>query len=503
MRLPGGPPPPGMRLPGAPPPPPTLTGSDANSPAKRRVRTLHWKAIPRNKLTSTFWSQIDSVDTKGDEDVKALEEEMLDIFSLSPEKKKSPREIERTPSLKRQQLSILDMKRSNNAAILLSQFKLSFADVKRAILSLDETALTAENLISLKFMFPFTDKERRDFANFTGDAQELGVADRFYLEMSDVPRLDEKLSFFLFKFQFQEHLETLQQSSQLLLDACKEVKESQQFAKILKWVHTLGNVLNRDTRLCSAGFSLESLPKLAETKSRNTSVLDCLVKYIDQKNPEILYFYEELSHLDAATRSSTDIMLQHQTELQKDLTGLEAEVKIQSELPPHPDDLFVQIMTPFLKTSSEAFAKTKENLDLAVKTFSELVSFFGEDATRISPKTFFGYILEFSALFRRSHKEMVEKRQRLERAKERQRRLEAARKAEEAAKKNQTEDNKDKDNNNKDNNDLAESGLGESEERILESEETPEDFSEEMEEREGETRAEEAMEEEGEETKGI
>lgn len=45
-----------------------------------------------------------------------------------------------------------------------------------------------------------------------------------------------------------------------------------------------------------------NIDQLAETKSRNTSVLDCLVKYIEQKNPEILFFYEELSHLDAATR---------------------------------------------------------------------------------------------------------------------------------------------------------------------------------------------------------
>ena len=51
---------------------------------KRRVRNLHWKAIPKNKLDQTIWS------TMGNEndviDTTDLEEEMLDIFSLSPEK---------------------------------------------------------------------------------------------------------------------------------------------------------------------------------------------------------------------------------------------------------------------------------------------------------------------------------------------------------------------------------------------------------------------------------
>lgn len=109
------------------------------------------------------------------------------------------------------------------SAILLSQFKVSHAEIKQAILALDETVISAENLISLKFMFPFTDKEvtayrffayalqKRDFANFSGNPQELGTADKFYLEMSDVPRLEEKLTSFLFRYQFKEHLEALDQ----------------------------------------------------------------------------------------------------------------------------------------------------------------------------------------------------------------------------------------------------------------------------------------------------
>lgn len=56
---------------------------------------------------------------------------------------------------------------------------------------------------------------------------------------------------------------------------------------------------------------------------------------------------------------------------------------------------------PFLEASSAAFAATKANIELSLKTFQELVTFFGEDAARITPKAFFGYIVEFSNLFRR------------------------------------------------------------------------------------------------------
>jgi hypothetical protein len=38
-------------------------------------------------------------------------------------------------------------------------------------------------------------------------------------------------------------------------------------------------------------------------------------------------------------------MTQHQTELQKDLASLDAEIKVQAELAPHPDDTFIDNMT--------------------------------------------------------------------------------------------------------------------------------------------------------------
>ena len=77
-------------------------------------------------------------------------------------------------------VSVLDVKRSNNTgilsfisflgfykqyfnsllAILLAQFRMSFTEIKDAILSMNSAALTSEKLISLKSMFfRFSDNE--------------------------------------------------------------------------------------------------------------------------------------------------------------------------------------------------------------------------------------------------------------------------------------------------------------------------------------------------------
>lgn len=49
---------------------------------------------------------------------------------------------------------------------------------------------------------------------------------------------------------------------------CSEVRQSEHFAKVLKWVHVLGNMLNEGTRLASAGFSLESLPTVCNDNKK-------------------------------------------------------------------------------------------------------------------------------------------------------------------------------------------------------------------------------------------
>lgn len=77
-----------------------------------------------------------------------------------------------------------------------------------------------------------------------------------------VPRLDQRIRLFLFKRSYHEALALLEENARVLSSACSELKKSDLFALLLKWIMKIGNMLNRDTRFFSGGFSLESLPKV-------------------------------------------------------------------------------------------------------------------------------------------------------------------------------------------------------------------------------------------------
>lgn len=57
---------------------------------RRRVRNLHWKAIPKQKLNNTFWSELGNIDLNMEDDLGAEADEIgtefIDMFSLSPNK---------------------------------------------------------------------------------------------------------------------------------------------------------------------------------------------------------------------------------------------------------------------------------------------------------------------------------------------------------------------------------------------------------------------------------
>jgi len=420
-----------MPIKGGVPAAPGAMNSPVGSPfdsKRRRVRQLHWKAIPKQKLTSnTFWSQLGNIDLDmGDafkEDGDEIETELIDMFSLSPTKAKgSSQALPATPSKtpRNQTISILDTKRANNAAILLSQFKqYSHTELKDSILSM--TKLSVEQLQSLQSLFPLSDSEIKDFKNFNGNVNELSNVDKFFIEMLAIPRLESRFSLFIFKLQFSEQVEHLRKEAQALEACSQQVKQSDQFAKVLKWVHTLGNLLNKDTKFASAGFSLESLPSLAETKAKNNmSFLDCLIKYVEQKNPEIINFSDQLTLLETGTKISLEIMNQHKTELKTTSQQLQRVIKLEKENPfNHPQNRFLDILEPFHETVCTTLEELETQITQAIKTFKELVEYFGDDSAKATPTQFFQNILVFSSNFKRVHREIVQKRERLERTKSR------------------------------------------------------------------------------------
>jgi diaphanous 1 len=116
-------------------------------------------------------------------------------------------------------MNVIDLKRASNIGIIISHFKLSFSEIREALLELDEEVLTVERLLALKSAFP-NDEERKKLAAFKGDKSSLSRPEQFLLEMIVVPRLESRVEYLLLKQQFSTLISELSDVSDTMCADC-------------------------------------------------------------------------------------------------------------------------------------------------------------------------------------------------------------------------------------------------------------------------------------------
>ena len=241
---------------------------------------------------------------------------------------------------------VLDNSRARNIEILLRAVKVSPAEIVKAIGALDSDALDYESLCRLGPQWPTVDEAAavqskvdraeksaakptpKSLAELVVSAQGegsgtakkqhgtsanhgLSVAEDFVYQLtccSAVPRLPAKLQVAIFRAEFPAKVSTLGGWITTVTTACEQVRGSTRFSTLLQVVLALGNTLNalggaataRSSTAC--GFRLSSLPMLANTKSfdGNTSLLQILVRNLDEKQPEILDVADDMAEIGAA-----------------------------------------------------------------------------------------------------------------------------------------------------------------------------------------------------------
>ena len=205
-------------------------------------------------------------------------------------------------------VSLLDLSRANNMSIMLARMRLSYSEIKRAILELDDQTLSIDNLKSLKQYVPAFE-EIQLVRNYDGDISKLGNAEKYVLEVMDIPRLNQRLESMIFKRKFMNEYEEILPNISNVLKASDESRKSGKLEKILRIVLDIGNFMNGSTNRGSAyGFQLEALIKLKDTKvskkdnDGTPTLLHYLVRFLNSKEPECLDFGEDIPALKSAAR---------------------------------------------------------------------------------------------------------------------------------------------------------------------------------------------------------
>ncbi|KAI3843893.1 hypothetical protein MKW92_046425 [Papaver armeniacum] len=428
-RAPGAPAPP--RPPGGavPPPPPfgakgNAIGSNMNprgslggrglarpaatAPRKASLKPLHWSKVTR-AVKGSLWEEFQ----KHGEPQSASEfdlSELEKLFSAAVPNKagKGGKSGEKNNSAgsKPNKVTLVDLRRANNCEIMLTKVKIPLSDLMPAALALDESILDADQVENLIKFCP-TKEEMELLKNYTGDRENLGKCEQFYLELMKVPRVESKLRVFNFKIQFGAQTTDFRKSLTTVNSACDEVRNSEKLKDIMRKILWLGNTLNQGTARGSAiGFRLDSLLKLTDTRASNSkmTLMHFLCKVLATKSPGLLSFHEDLLSLEAASKIQLKSLAE---EMQAIVKGLE---KVKQELGASEND--GPVTEGFRKTLKEFIGTAEKDVNSLTSLYAgvgrnadALALYFGEDPARCPFEQVTATLLNFVRLFRKAHEE--------------------------------------------------------------------------------------------------
>ncbi|KAJ8455460.1 hypothetical protein ONZ51_g12454 [Trametes cubensis] len=299
---------------------------------------------------------------------------------------------------------MLDITRANNVAIMLSRIKIGLADIRKALLELDDSKLSIDDLRAIGRQLP-TAEEMTRLKDF-GDLNKLAKADQYFGHVMTIPRLSQRLECMLYRRKLELEVEEIRPDLDVVHKASRELRSSPKFKRVLQAILAVGNALNGSTfRGGARGFQLEALLKLRETKTVKATpdcptLLHYLAKVLLRSDPALVTFIDDMPHVEAAARVSVQTVTQSVQSLVAGMKQVNEEIQQSRRMPPNPQDRFVIVMQPFaLQMSSviESLQNMSSSLDNELRA---LLAFYGENPDSPEapkPEDFFGLILSFSS----------------------------------------------------------------------------------------------------------
>lgn len=115
----------------------------------------------------------------------------------------------------------------------MSRVKLTFAEIKQAILDVRDD-LVPENLLKTLLESAPTSEEEILVRENESNYSQLGKAEQFYCEIIKIDRLSQRLSGMHFKRKFNERVTELLPQLSTVFQACCQIRTSKKLQKILE-----------------------------------------------------------------------------------------------------------------------------------------------------------------------------------------------------------------------------------------------------------------------------
>jgi hypothetical protein len=240
---------------------------------------FHWDPLPSGEqLENSIWAK--KKPTREEAKPEAVDiSRHIELF----QKKPNPTEKNKTPKVggsdKKDMVKLIDLNRANNVAISLKAFKeFSCKELSDIIEYLDPfQKVRGDRVNFIRDLLP-SPPEAKAIKGYTGIDERLVPAELWFKQIVHVQRVEEKVRVLRTMETFKMESDALCKSFQLLTNVCRQVMSSEKLPDLLEMVRQIGNRMNVG-RGEAAGFKLDFLPRLAQTKGtdRKTTALDLVV----------------------------------------------------------------------------------------------------------------------------------------------------------------------------------------------------------------------------------
>eukprot|EP00947_MAST-08B_sp_MAST-8B-sp1_P000662 g662.t1 len=312
-------------------------------------------------------------------------------------------------------LRVLESARSQNIGIVLAKLP-NLPILERAVLDLDEVALSREDVQQLMLFQPtaeelkLLDNAEKDWrkANPTGAAPPWDKAERMLLMFKRIPLVSVRLSAWLAKLSFDEMVGSITPVLETLREACSQLRSSGALKAVFGAVLAAGNYLNGSTRRGQAdGFKLNVLSRLSATKDSTgkKNLLDWVAQVL-LENAGSVQGGADLSALAKAARKAARLSLQDVRGKVKQLTNTiertDRGVKQVAKLPQAQRmgvERFEESIGEFLRQASMQGEATATNFAEVERAYVKTVMFMTCDpeakAQKVECDEFWGLLADF------------------------------------------------------------------------------------------------------------
>ncbi|PKI51509.1 hypothetical protein CRG98_028069 [Punica granatum] len=281
-----------------------------------------------------------------------------------------------------------------------------------------------------------TKEEEAKLNGYKGDVNELGSAEKFVKVLIGIPFASQRIKAMLYRETFEDEILHLSNSFSMLEEACKELRSSRLFLKLLEAVLKTGNRMNVGTiRGGAKAFKLDALLKLADIKgtdgkttllhfvvleivrSEGIRVSDSIMGQIDQRNRNrtaeekeedykrmgldlVAGLSTELYNVKKTATIDLDVLASSVSNLSEGMSKLQDLVSKDAVSSDEEGKVFAQSMWAFLGYAEKSLRKLKEDEDSVLLHVREIAEYFhgnvGKDET--NPLRIFVIVRDFMGM---------------------------------------------------------------------------------------------------------